>query len=241
MDTMKNDNLFSLEGKAFVDTLYHTFLFREPDPVGEKGFLNMLAEGRTKEEIALTFLSSPEAQDKYMRVESVRMDPFSAEALISVPDEGIFLRSAYLVLLGRPADSDGLNHFQNGLWNGTLDRTDVILALMRSSEGQQHGIRLLDFEKRQRKRTLRNLVYKIPFFGRLLRFLRSMKFMTAAQSRRLNDLAQRVEQIELREQRIQKLEQQLDEMMKCSESYNESGLSEEEARLYHLLSEGVRR
>lgn len=241
MEAKKTVNMFSLEGKALVDTLYRTFLFREPDPVGEKGFLDMLAEGYTKEQTVITFLSSGEAQSKYNRIESVRMDPFSAEALIDVADDELFLRLTYLVLLGRPADPAGLDYFQVGLWNCTLDRTDVILALMRSSEGTEHGIKVIDFEKRRRKRALRNMVYKIPLFGRLIRFMRSTKYMTAAQSRRLRDLSKRVEQIELREQRVQELEQQLDELMKCSESFNEVGLTEEESRLYHLLSEGVRR
>lgn len=44
-----------------------------------------------------------------------------------------FIESAYLEILGRPADQDGLNHYRRLLADG-LGRTAVLLSLMRSEE-----------------------------------------------------------------------------------------------------------
>lgn len=47
-----------------------------------------------------------------------------------------FIEAAYLEVLGRPADQDGLNHYRRLLADG-LGRTAVLLSLMRSEEFQR--------------------------------------------------------------------------------------------------------
>lgn len=86
-------------------------------------------------------------------------------ALLALNDAE-FVASAYLSLLRRPADRDGLAHYTTRLRAGHA-KLDVLDLLARSREGRHKGAGLLGLEKALRRHRL----LQAPLVGSLLRWL----------------------------------------------------------------------
>ena len=91
-----------------MTALYQDVLGRTPDPSGRANWLQQLASGKSRAEVALAVLRSPEAR-------AVQVSGF------------------YVQFLKRPADSGGLANFQNLLLQGVREEV-VIAAIVASDE-----------------------------------------------------------------------------------------------------------
>ena len=101
-------NLHGGTNDAFVTALYQDVLGRTPDPSGRANWLQQLASGKSRAEVALAVLRSPEAR-------------------------GVQVSSFYVQFLKRQADSGGLANFQNLLLQGVREEV-VIAAIVASDE-----------------------------------------------------------------------------------------------------------
>ncbi|VWX48726.1 DUF4214 domain-containing protein [Novosphingobium sp. 9U] len=101
---------------AFVMRLYDTTLHREPDAVGLDDWLDALAVGQTRGDVAHGFLNSPEYE--------------AATGRLSNSD---FVEFLYNSALGRPSDVGGKADWVRGLEEG-LSRTDVLIGFSESEE-----------------------------------------------------------------------------------------------------------
>ena len=72
-----------------------------------------------------------------------------------------FIDNAYKLILNRPADHEGKNHFLPLLRTGDLSKTEIVISLHFSKEGRAQNIIILGIKKRY----IISLIYKIPFIG----------------------------------------------------------------------------
>jgi FkbM family methyltransferase len=70
-DVRHTSNLLALNGSAFVDALYRTFLKRSADRAGRDHFIARLQAGDAKEEILLAIANSPEAQSAGTKIDGL--------------------------------------------------------------------------------------------------------------------------------------------------------------------------
>jgi hypothetical protein len=104
-----------LSDQAFVQDLYQTALDRQPEPQGLQGWQTALANGESREDVALGIVLSPE----------------HAQDLQSVFTDGVFVPSAsddaiarlYYGLLDRSPDAAGLQGWENAAAQGLSVRT----------------------------------------------------------------------------------------------------------------------
>ena len=239
MDTKSNQALLSLDGEEFIRAAYKAILSRPADIGGLRSYLEWMRKGKTKEDILFSILASDEAQSRRLKSVPVRFDAIEADRLLSLPNDTQFIRAVYYLLLGRTVDETELNYFQNSLWNCTLDRVDILMALMDSAEGKKNGTKVTGFAKRRVTRKIRNLIYKIPLLGKGICFVRTQRYLNKTINQRLAVINQRLDQLE-RQGELHALEGRVDALERCSNALNESALTEEERKLYQLLNGGVK-
>jgi hypothetical protein len=106
-----------------VDALYLKILGRAADPAGETGWVNLLEQGASEEQVAAAFLSSPEFAARAAML---------ATAPASPNLDRTYIDALYAVLLGRTASAGEI-----GGWLGVLPalgRSGVAKAFMGSVE-----------------------------------------------------------------------------------------------------------
>jgi hypothetical protein len=94
---------------------------------------------------------------------SMRPAAGSARELIGAGDDEGFLRWAYVTLLGRPADPEGLNVYLRQMAAGK-SKVSILKQLSRSDEGRAHGARLPDLDGLIRG----DMWTRVPVVGRFL-------------------------------------------------------------------------
>ncbi|WP_263147426.1 class I SAM-dependent methyltransferase [Pseudomonas sp. RIT-PI-AD] len=89
------------------------------------------------------------------------------------------VESAYLTLLGRPADPEGCAYYLGRLLDGSCSKRDLVFALRHSAEGQAANQELSGLRQAERAMAL----YRTPVLGPLLRWgailLRLPRLLTA--------------------------------------------------------------
>jgi hypothetical protein len=96
-----------------VETLYRDVLGRAPDSGGANFFANQLSNGTSKSLVLTSLLNSSELQSQ-----------FSTDVN--------FIRTAYYHLLGRTADSSGLDYWLNQA--NIISRSDIVTLIGSSAE-----------------------------------------------------------------------------------------------------------
>jgi hypothetical protein len=101
---------------AFVMRMYDTVLRRTPDPTGFDWWLDAMSHGATREQVASSFLGSPEFA--------------SATGTLSTPD---FVEYLYNHALGRTSDAAGKAFWIDYINSGT-SRAEVLIGFSESAE-----------------------------------------------------------------------------------------------------------
>jgi hypothetical protein len=163
--------LFALDDTAFLKQAYLRLLGRVPDAEGLRGYLEAMHQGQDRATIYQALASSDEAQRYEARRQALRRPPavrpsvpslaapgsaFFApvvvETLAPVPEakdmdallalEGaVFVRAAYLALLGRDADDAGLQNYLGFLRDG-WSKMHTLKGLSNSDEARAANRRL---------------------------------------------------------------------------------------------------
>jgi hypothetical protein len=116
----------ALDNAAYVQVLYAAFFDREPDQSGYSHWINSLNNGVNRSEVLNSFISSQEFID-LCQAYGIRADR---------PEDTVseFVNRFYQVVLGRSADSAGLNYWTENLKNGTMAGADVAREFILSDE-----------------------------------------------------------------------------------------------------------
>ena len=114
----------------FVETIYLTFFGRDADAVGKASWLNVLAEGQSREYVLSGFINSAEFR--------TLTDSFGVTASDTAdePTDGIsdFVERLYTLVLGRQPDEGGFNNWVKALTNGTYTGSEIARAFFFSPE-----------------------------------------------------------------------------------------------------------
>jgi hypothetical protein len=182
--------LLELDDEAFVRAAYEALLDRAPDPEGLGNYVEQLRDGMPKVELLASLALSDEgvarsrgsaargkavlrARDRYRA--SVAPEVDSYEALVALHDEA-FIRAAYLAVMGRAADEEGLAAYVPALRSGA-PKARVLSYLRGSRESAERDAALAaaTTPEAQRQRALlaqvdravrRDGWQRIPFAGR---------------------------------------------------------------------------
>lgn len=147
-----------------VAALYHHYLNRAPDPLGQQGWVSFLQHGGTFEQVSEAMVSSPEffseqggtnqgyVQGLYQTVLGRAPGAAELNGYVSALNAGVsrlsvaigfltskeyytdLVQSDYNIYLGRPADPVGLASFVNAKQAGATDQL-VLAQIFGSSEG----------------------------------------------------------------------------------------------------------
>jgi hypothetical protein len=146
-------DLLQKEGTAFLQAAYLAILGREADPTGLRHYAQRLASGDTREQVLADLRRDPEG--KAFNAAIVGLDELVARAAAPAPAAApaaaphavahvndllvlhgeSFLRAAYLAILHREVDPDGLRRYMDVLRSG-YSRTHVLKELAASSEAR---------------------------------------------------------------------------------------------------------
>lgn len=129
--------LASAEGQArlgasdntgFVEQLYHNTLHRDPDSAGLASWVNQLAHGASRVDVADGFVLSPEFTNTVQQ---------SISGGLFVPDANASeVARLYYTMLGRAPDATGLQHWTDQIEHGGGTAASVAQAFLVSPEGQ---------------------------------------------------------------------------------------------------------
>lgn len=125
------------DDEDFVRACFWIVLGRGPSDHELGEYARMLKHGQTREAVARPFLSSTELALRlgaWRAGEPDPRDPAALEgALARFGEPDAFVRLVYDLVLGRPADEDGLRHYAEEIEQGG-SRRDLVARLLGSSE-----------------------------------------------------------------------------------------------------------
>jgi len=144
------DDLLLLDGDRFIRSAYRLILGRAADPSGLDHYLARLDQGDEKVNIILSLLSSSEAGVRGSQLSALRsaigasssrlsIEPELSAALLVrllLKREADFVRAAYLLILGRRVDRDGMKTYGHALRVG-VPKVQIVAALLASGEGRE--------------------------------------------------------------------------------------------------------
>ncbi len=116
-----------LDNAGFVSRLYGNVLGRAPDAAGLENWTARLANGASRAEVLLGFSESAEYR--------AATGPATANRLWTVDPEAVDVLRAYMTVLDRQPDADGLLYW-TAARNGGLANTGVVDAFVSSAEFQ---------------------------------------------------------------------------------------------------------
>ena len=129
------------DGSRFIADAFLIVLGREVSPVELRDTARGFSVGESERGLMIRLLSSPEFRLLHDAVQDERetgRDPDAGErALTGLGEADRFVRLAYQLLLGRPADSSGLAHYTGAVRRGD-SRTSILRSLIRSPEFADH-------------------------------------------------------------------------------------------------------
>lgn len=134
------DELLTLWGEEFVRVAYQTILGRDADEAGLRHYLSSLYVGASKFEVVTRLSSSEEAKSKGLTLDGLDEAMRTSELfeLMCHFDEP-FVKKAYVAILGRDIDSDGLQHYLGRIREGE-DRIEILAELRGSDEGRAKSL-----------------------------------------------------------------------------------------------------
>ncbi len=150
------EQLLAPDEEAFIRGAYRTLLGREPDPEGLGAYLEELRDGTPKIDLLAAIALSPEgrmrarAQGEAAVETGERIRALAApsarslEQLLDYQDEQ-FVRCAYLAILGRAADREGLGHYVACLRTGE-SKMHILADFRRSGESRARDAHLRSLE-----------------------------------------------------------------------------------------------
>ncbi|MFC3771471.1 methyltransferase domain-containing protein [Paenibacillus sp. GCM10012303] len=100
----------------------------------------------------------------------VRKNEYNVEELLVYSDVD-FVVNAYLALLLREPDLEGLNNHLSMLRSLALDKIEILWTISNSPEGKDRNIKVNGLYNAYKKRTLNKKIKKIPLFGYLIRII----------------------------------------------------------------------
>lgn len=122
---MKLAEVAALPDDAFLHMAYHLVLGRDVDESGLLYYRQKLARGKSKLWVLRNLARSDEAVAR-----------FAPPELLALPDEA-FVDAVYVRMLGRNADSSGLQHYLSEL-RKKGDRRAILRAVGSSEEARRH-------------------------------------------------------------------------------------------------------
>jgi SAM-dependent methyltransferase len=129
------------DGSRFIADAFLIVLGREVSPIELRDTVRGFVVGDSEHGLTIRLLSSPEFRLLHDAIQGDRetgRDPEAGErALMAAGDDGRFVRLAYQLLLGRPADAHGLEHYTDAIRRGDA-RTSILRSLIRSPEFAEH-------------------------------------------------------------------------------------------------------
>lgn len=130
-DEFKNRNL---SNSAYVDTLYQTFFNRNADAGGKANWMNVLANGGSRNDVLVGFVNSTEFSnlcDEY----GIARGTMQADGS-SVYKQGVrdYVLRMYTVALNRDGETLGVEDWSNRINTGTMDAEDVAKSFFNSEE-----------------------------------------------------------------------------------------------------------
>ena len=155
--------LLTKEGDAFIEATYLALLSRLPDPSGKKHYLQRLATGTSKTQVLTEIYISPECQtngnylfglneaiarDGVTDIDTTYLPMFNdevaqircAKELLRYDGERL-IEYAYLALLKRPADAEGVNYYLERLKTGPA-KSQILYEIFMSQECHESGAEL---------------------------------------------------------------------------------------------------
>jgi O-antigen biosynthesis protein len=134
------NELLTFWGEEFVRVAYITILGREADEAGLRHYLSSLYSGASKFEIVTRLFSSEEAKSKGLTLDGLDEAMRTSELyeLMCHFDES-FVRKAYIAVLGRDIDADGLQNYLSRIREGE-ERIEILAELRGSEEGQAKSL-----------------------------------------------------------------------------------------------------
>jgi len=166
------EELFSLEGAEFVRTAYRHVLRRDADPGGFVAYFKRLQSGTSKRQIFDELSNSPEGLRVALMHSNGSAAGPSLDQLLGLHGE-VFVQCAYLAMLGREADAEGLQYYATRLATG-VSALQVLGEIAASPEYALRARPLagltqrLAFEASLRRRLLRRVRASLRGFRRPL-------------------------------------------------------------------------
>jgi hypothetical protein len=148
------ESLAALDDQSFLGKAYIALLGRPIDPHGFRDYFARLASGVPRSVVWDELASSEEAHAHAVATGNAPNLPQNVADLLELDGE-LFVRQAYLALLGRPADPAGLKHYAERLAAG-VPKAQIVADIHSGQEGQAYGARL---------QGVKDLVARVRRFG----------------------------------------------------------------------------
>ena len=118
-----------LNDNDFVDILYHTLFDREPDTSGKNHWLDLLAQGSSRDSVLYGFFNSQEFYNLAARFHVTAIRPID-----QISGLYGYINRFYALVLGREADQAGFDYWVSALVNKTKRGGDIAKGFFKSNE-----------------------------------------------------------------------------------------------------------
>lgn len=162
------NELLPYDDSAFVENAYIKILGREAEKEGLDEKLTSLRSGSiSKIQILRNMAASEEAQ-----IKGTLLTGFKALEVSEFMQyqEREFVDRAYVLILGRHADPDGLEHYFKQLLTGEISKEEILYSLKNSEEGQKRELVINGLDALYKKRRTKRRLLRIPVIGKCARF-----------------------------------------------------------------------
>lgn len=134
-----------LSDSAYVDTLYHTFFDREADKEGKTVWMQLLAEGSSREYVLSGFVNSREFSNLCDRYQIARGTMQDDGSFIYRPGVREFVLRLYTKALGRQGETLGVEDWTNLINIGKMTPEEVSKSFFISEEFDKRELNDADY------------------------------------------------------------------------------------------------
>lgn len=176
------NELLPYDDSEFVENAYIKILGRQADKEGLDEKLTNLQNGSTsKIRILRNMAASEEAQIKGTLLTGFKSLDISE---FMQYQEREFVDRAYVLILGRHADPEGLENYLNQLLMGVTSKEEILYSLKNSEEGRNRELEINGLDALYQKRRTKRRLLRIPVIGKCARFCLNLRRV----NRRMNAL-----------------------------------------------------